>query len=190
MVHTFTNRQLQIPFSCIKLSESELGDGDDEKEGHANSRKNLSTAHGTRVKQNRKQLKDFLDNVIMTREIQQMIIDVQKFNIQRKYVYTMGAFDDWMKEKNYTIEDIMNKNIPFTHTEFMTWLTRTKNTKPSSAKHHTSILNSMPSLIFGTVQVPATVQRLKTCAISNHLTNNPQYGRTWDINQLHEYWRE
>ncbi|KAA6363233.1 MAG: hypothetical protein EZS28_041241 [Streblomastix strix] len=102
----------------------------------------------------------------------------------------MGVFEDWMKKKNYTVQDIMNQKIPSIHTELMTWLTRTRKTKPSSAKHHTSILNTMLSLIFGTVQVSTTVQRLITHAISNHQVNNPRYGSTWDINQLFEHWRE
>ncbi|KAA6392289.1 MAG: hypothetical protein EZS28_012181, partial [Streblomastix strix] len=84
---------------------------------------------------------------------------------------TMRVFEDWMKEKNYTVQDIMNQKIPFRRTEFMTWLTRTRKTKPSSAKHHASILNTMLSLIFGTVQVSTTVQRLTTHAISNHQIN-------------------
>ncbi|KAA6368765.1 MAG: hypothetical protein EZS28_035709 [Streblomastix strix] len=66
----------------------------------------------------------------------------------------------------------------------------TKKTKPSSAKHHASILNTMLSLIFGTVQVSTTVQRLTTHTISIHQINNPRYGSTWDINQLFEHWRE
>ncbi|KAA6395208.1 MAG: hypothetical protein EZS28_009264, partial [Streblomastix strix] len=66
----------------------------------------------------------------------------------------------------------------------------TKKTKSSSAKHHASILNTKFSLIFVTVQVSTTVQRLTTHAISNHLINNPRYGSTWDINELFEYWRE
>ncbi|KAA6357544.1 MAG: hypothetical protein EZS28_046929 [Streblomastix strix] len=72
----------------------------------------------------------------------------------------------------------------------MTQLTRTRKTEQSSAKHHASILNTMLSLIFGTVQVSSTVQRLTTHAISNHQINNPRYGSTWDINQLFESWRE
>ncbi|KAA6369047.1 MAG: hypothetical protein EZS28_035425 [Streblomastix strix] len=67
---------------------------------------------------------------------------------------------------------------------------RTNKTKPLLVKHHASILNSMFSLIFGTVYVSATAQRLTTLAISNHQINNPRYGSTWDINQLFEYWRE
>ncbi|KAA6367907.1 MAG: hypothetical protein EZS28_036565 [Streblomastix strix] len=102
----------------------------------------------------------------------------------------MGVFEDWMKEKNYTVQDIMNQKIPFIHTEFMTWLTRTRKTKPSSAKHRASILNTMLSLIFGTVLVSKTVYRLTTHAISNHQINNPRFGSTLDINQLFDYWRE
>ncbi|KAA6385917.1 MAG: hypothetical protein EZS28_018557 [Streblomastix strix] len=56
--------------------------------------------------------------------------------------------------------------------------------------HHASILITLLSLIFGTVQVSTTVQRLTTHAISSHQINNPRYGSTWDINQLFEYWRE
>ncbi|KAA6379537.1 MAG: hypothetical protein EZS28_024936 [Streblomastix strix] len=102
----------------------------------------------------------------------------------------MGVFEDWMNEKNYTVQDIMNQRIPLIYTEFMTWLTRTRKTKPSSAKHHASILNTMLSLIFGAVSVSATAQRLTTHAISNHYINNPRYRSTWDINQPFEYWRE
>ncbi|KAA6359990.1 MAG: hypothetical protein EZS28_044483, partial [Streblomastix strix] len=190
MVHVLTNRQQQIPYSWRELSDSEPGEGDDQEEGHVTTRKNRSIPHGPRVDQGRRILTEFLDNINMTKETQKMIIEGQKFNTQKKYLQTMGIFEDWMKEKNYTIQDIMNQKIPFIHTEFMTWLTRTKKTKPSSAKHHASILNTMLSLIFGTVQVSTTVQRLTTHAISNHQINNPRYGSTWDINQMFEHWRE
>ncbi|KAA6372292.1 MAG: hypothetical protein EZS28_032179 [Streblomastix strix] len=126
----------------------------------------------------------------MAKETKQMKIVGSKYNTQKKYMQTMGVFDDWMKEKNYTVQDIMNQKIPFIHTEFMTWLTRTRKTNPSSAIHHASILNTMLSLIFGTVQVSTTVQRLTTHAIFNHQINNPRYGSTCDIIQLFEYWRE
>ncbi|KAA6373959.1 MAG: hypothetical protein EZS28_030515 [Streblomastix strix] len=102
----------------------------------------------------------------------------------------MGTFDERMKEKNYTIEKIMNLKIPFINIEFMTLLTRTKKTKPSSAEYHASILNTILSFIFGTVQVSITVQRLTTHAISNHSINNLRYGSACDINQLFEYWSE
>ncbi|KAA6398494.1 MAG: hypothetical protein EZS28_005984 [Streblomastix strix] len=58
----------------------------------------------------------------MVRKIQQMIIERQKYNIQKKYMQTIGVFDDWMKGKNYTIIDIMNKKIPLTNTQLMTRL--------------------------------------------------------------------
>ncbi|KAA6377176.1 MAG: hypothetical protein EZS28_027297 [Streblomastix strix] len=190
MVHVLTNRKQQIPYSWREFSVSETGKRDDEEEGHVTTRKNRGIPHGPRVDQGRKILTEFLDNINMTRETQKMIIEGQKFNTQKKYMQTMGVFEDWMKEKNYTVQDIMNQKIPFIHTEFMTWLIRTRKTKPSSVKHHASILNTMISLIFGTVQVSTTVQRLTTHAISNHQINNPRYGSTWDINQLFEYWRE
>ncbi|KAA6338451.1 MAG: hypothetical protein EZS28_052699, partial [Streblomastix strix] len=170
--------------------DSEPWEGDDEKEGHATTRKNRGISHGPRVDQGRKLLTEFLDSISMIRETQQMIIEGQKYNTQKKYMQTMKVFDDWMKEKNYTIQDIMNQKKAFILTEFMTWLTRTRKTKPSSAKHHATILNAMLSLIFGTAQFSTTVQRLTTHAISNHQINYPRYGSTWDINQLFEYWRK
>ncbi|KAA6390317.1 MAG: hypothetical protein EZS28_014158 [Streblomastix strix] len=170
MVHTLTNRQQQIPYSWRELSDSEPGEGDDKKEGHTTTRKNRSIPHGSRIEQGRKLLTEFLGNINMTRETQQMIIDGQKCNTQKKCMQAMGVFDDWMKEKNYTIENIMNQNIPFIHTEFMTWLIRTRKTKPSSVKHHVSIFNTMLSLILGTKQISTTA--------------------TLDINQLFEHWRE
>ncbi|KAA6374383.1 MAG: hypothetical protein EZS28_030090, partial [Streblomastix strix] len=172
------------------LSDSEPGEGDDEKEGHATFRQNRGIPHGSRIEQRRELLIEFLDNVNMVRETQQMIIEGQKYNNQKKYVQTMGVFDDWMKEKNYTIDDIINKKIPFTITEFVIQLTRTKKTKPSSVKHHAQILNTMLFLIFGTVQVSAIAQRLTTQAISNLQINNPKYWSIWDIIQLYEYWGE
>ncbi|KAA6379277.1 MAG: hypothetical protein EZS28_025192 [Streblomastix strix] len=84
----------------------------------------------------------------------------------------------------------MNKKIPITHTEFMTWFIRTRKTNPSSAKHHASILNTVLSLKFGTAQVSTTAKRFTAYTISNHQINNPRYWSTWDINQLFEYWRE
>ncbi|KAA6388249.1 MAG: hypothetical protein EZS28_016224 [Streblomastix strix] len=38
----------------------------------------------------------------------------------------MEVFDDGMKEKNYTVQDIMNQKVPFIHTEFMTWMTKSR----------------------------------------------------------------
>ncbi|KAA6356719.1 MAG: hypothetical protein EZS28_047754 [Streblomastix strix] len=187
MVHALTNRQQLIPYSWRELSDSEPEEGDDEKEGHATTRKNRGIPHGPRIDQGRKLLTEFLNNINMTRETQKMITEGQKYNSRKKYMWTMGVFEDWIK-KNYTIYDIMNQKIPFIHTEFMTWLTRTRITKPSSAKHHASTLNTMLSLIFGTVQVSTTAQRLTTHAISNHQINYPRYGSTWDINQLFEHW--
>ncbi|KAA6367523.1 MAG: hypothetical protein EZS28_036951 [Streblomastix strix] len=102
----------------------------------------------------------------------------------------MGAFDDQMKEKNYTIQDIMTKKIPFAHTESITCLTRTKIAKLSSSICRTSIFNVMLSLIFGIVYVSATAQKLTTHVVSNHQINNLRYGSTWDINQLFEFQRE
>ncbi|KAA6398402.1 MAG: hypothetical protein EZS28_006067 [Streblomastix strix] len=147
MVHVLTNRQQQIPYSWKELSDSEPGEGDDQKQVHTTNRKNRGIPHGPRVDQGRRIFTEFLDNINMTRETQKMIIEGQKFNTQKKYMQTMGVFDDWMKERNYTIENIMNQMILFIHTEFKIWLAGTKRTKPSSVKHHASILNTMPSLI-------------------------------------------
>ncbi|KAA6384812.1 MAG: hypothetical protein EZS28_019661 [Streblomastix strix] len=72
----------------------------------------------------------------------------------------------------------------------MTWLTKTRNTKLSLAKHYAQIFNTQLFLIFGTVNISATVQSLTAHAISNHQINNPRYGSTWDINQSFVYWRE
>ncbi|KAA6387619.1 MAG: hypothetical protein EZS28_016857 [Streblomastix strix] len=61
----------------------------------------------------------------------------------KKYVQIMGVFDDWMKEKNYTIEDIKNKKIPFKYIENMTWLTKANKMQPFSANHHESFLKTI-----------------------------------------------
>ncbi|KAA6399028.1 MAG: hypothetical protein EZS28_005445 [Streblomastix strix] len=190
MVHTLTNRPQQILYFWRELSDSEPREEDDEKEGHATTKKNRGIPHRPRVDQGRKLLIEFLVTINMTRETKQMIIEGQKYNIQKKYMQVMGVHDDWMKEKNYTTQDIMNQKILFIHTEFMTRLTRTRKTKPSSAKHHASILITIFSIIFGTVQVSANAQRGTAHSISNHQINNPRYGSTWDINQLFEHWRE
>ncbi|KAA6403542.1 MAG: hypothetical protein EZS28_000932 [Streblomastix strix] len=146
--HTHTNRQQQIPYSWRELSVSEPEEGDDEKERHLIFQKNRDIFHGPRVIQRRKLITEFLDNVNVTRETEQMIIEVQKYNTQKKKLQKIGVFDDWMKEKNYTIEYIMNKNISLTHTKFMTQLTRTKKTKQLLAKHHASLNNTMLSFLF------------------------------------------
>ncbi|KAA6362290.1 MAG: hypothetical protein EZS28_042183 [Streblomastix strix] len=94
----------------------------------------------------------------MARETQKMIMEGQKFNTQKKYMQTMGVFDDWMKEKNCSIEDITNKKMPFTRTEFMTWLARTKKTKQSSSKYYA--INSQYndfSHIWDNMGVPGTL---------------------------------
>ncbi|KAA6399725.1 MAG: hypothetical protein EZS28_004745, partial [Streblomastix strix] len=160
MVHVLTNRQQQIIYSWREISDSEPEEGDDQEEGHVTTRKDRCIPHGPRVDQGGRLLTKFLDNINMTRETQKMIIEGQKFNTQKKYIQTMGIFEDWMKEKNYTVQDVMNQKIPFIYTEFMTCTGST------------------------------TVQRLTTNAISNHQINNPRYGSIWDINQLFEYWRE
>ncbi|KAA6402861.1 MAG: hypothetical protein EZS28_001614 [Streblomastix strix] len=75
MVRTLANRQLQILYSWSELSTSEPGEGDDEEEGHATTRKNRGIPHGPRVDQGRRILTEFLDNINMTRETQQTIIE-------------------------------------------------------------------------------------------------------------------
>ncbi|KAA6402659.1 MAG: hypothetical protein EZS28_001805, partial [Streblomastix strix] len=54
MVHVFTNRQQQIPYSWRELSDSEPGEGDDQEDGHVTTRKNRGIPHGPRVDQARK----------------------------------------------------------------------------------------------------------------------------------------
>ncbi|KAA6384703.1 MAG: hypothetical protein EZS28_019769, partial [Streblomastix strix] len=49
----------QIPYSWRELSDSEPGEGDDEEEGHATTRKNRDIPHGPRVDQGRRILTEF-----------------------------------------------------------------------------------------------------------------------------------
>ncbi|KAA6318255.1 MAG: hypothetical protein EZS28_054970, partial [Streblomastix strix] len=104
MVHVLTNRQQQIPYSWRELSDSEPGEGEDEEEGHVSARENRGIPHGPRVKQGRKLLTEFLDFENISRETQQMIIQGQKYNTKKKYMQTMGMFDDWRKEMNYAVQ--------------------------------------------------------------------------------------
>ncbi|KAA6375767.1 MAG: hypothetical protein EZS28_028707 [Streblomastix strix] len=94
MVHALTNRQQQIPYSWRELSDFEFGEEDDQEEGHVTTRKNRGIPHGPRVDQGRRILTEFLDNINMTKETQKMIIEGQKFNTQKKYLQTMGIFED------------------------------------------------------------------------------------------------
>ncbi|KAA6365498.1 MAG: hypothetical protein EZS28_038975, partial [Streblomastix strix] len=89
-IHTLANRQQYIPYFWRELSDSEPGEGDDEKEGHATTRKNRGIPHGPRVEQGRKLLTEFLDNINMARYTQKMIIDGQKYDNQKKYTQIMG----------------------------------------------------------------------------------------------------
>ncbi|KAA6385092.1 MAG: hypothetical protein EZS28_019379, partial [Streblomastix strix] len=146
MAHALTNRQQQIPYSWRELSDSEPEEGDNQEEGQVITRKNRGIPHGPRFEQGRKQLTQFLNNANMTRETQQMIIEGQKSNIQKKFLY----FDREDTIHTFRIHDLVDKN---------------KKTKPSSAKFHVSLLNTML------------------------LSYLDQYGSTWDINQLFEYWR-
>ncbi|KAA6388248.1 MAG: hypothetical protein EZS28_016223 [Streblomastix strix] len=73
MVHTLTNRQEQITYSWKDLSNSKSREGDDEKEVYATTRKNRGIPHGPRIKQGRKLLIEFLNNINMTRETKQLI---------------------------------------------------------------------------------------------------------------------
>ncbi|KAA6399419.1 MAG: hypothetical protein EZS28_005048 [Streblomastix strix] len=164
MVHILNNRQLQVPYFWRQLSDTESGEGNDMKERHAIIRKNRNIAHGPRVNQGRKRLTEFLGK-------------------------TIEVFDDWMNESENSLYDIFGKRTRFFHTEFVTLLTKTKKTKLSSAKHHASILNTLPSLIFGTEQVFVTAQSLTTHAISNCQIRSSRYWSTWDINQLYDHWR-
>ncbi|KAA6402779.1 MAG: hypothetical protein EZS28_001689 [Streblomastix strix] len=110
--------------------------------------------------------------------VTQQIIEGQQFNTLKKYISTMGVIDDMMIELNHTIEDIIIKKISKCYIEFIILLMRTKKTQPSSAKHAEQILNTLLSLIFGTVQASTTAQRLITHVISNCRINNPRYGST------------
>ncbi|KAA6368316.1 MAG: hypothetical protein EZS28_036157 [Streblomastix strix] len=190
MVHVLTNRQQQIPYSWRELSDSEPWEGDDQEEGHVTTRKDRDIPHGPRVEQGRRILTEFLDNINMTRETQKMIIEGQKFNTQKKYMQTMGVFEDWMKEKNYTVQDIMNQKIPFIHTEFMTWLTRTRKTKPSSARSpqqcrdspHTQFL--IIRLTIQDMGAPGTLINCLSIGERDQKANSSQM-KNYKQNQLH-----
>ncbi|KAA6365226.1 MAG: hypothetical protein EZS28_039248 [Streblomastix strix] len=94
IVHTLANRQKQIPYSWRELSDSEPGEGDDLEEGHVTTRKDHGIPHGPRIDQGRRIQTEFLDNISIIRETQKMIIEGQKFNTQKKYMQTMGVFED------------------------------------------------------------------------------------------------
>ncbi|KAA6397539.1 MAG: hypothetical protein EZS28_006931 [Streblomastix strix] len=92
-IHLLTGSSRYL-FTWRELSDSKPGEGDDEKEGYITSRKNHGIPYGLRVEQGRKILTEFLDNINMARENQQLIIEEQKNNIQQKYILILGVFDD------------------------------------------------------------------------------------------------
>ncbi|KAA6385620.1 MAG: hypothetical protein EZS28_018851 [Streblomastix strix] len=59
IVHMFTNRRQKTPYSWREISDSEPGEGDDEKEWYATSRKNRGIPHGLRVEQGKNYQQSF-----------------------------------------------------------------------------------------------------------------------------------
>ncbi|KAA6389983.1 MAG: hypothetical protein EZS28_014490 [Streblomastix strix] len=83
-------RQQQVYYSRREHSDTVSGKVDDEKQRHVINRKNRCISHGPRMEEGRELLIGFLDKMNISEEIQKMLIKRQQFNIQMKYLLTMG----------------------------------------------------------------------------------------------------
>ncbi|KAA6324520.1 MAG: hypothetical protein EZS28_054182, partial [Streblomastix strix] len=52
-------------------------------------------------------LTKFLDAVGLSRQTQALLIGEQKFQSIRRYYYAMATLDDWMKSKQFLVQEVL-----------------------------------------------------------------------------------
>ncbi|KAA6335328.1 MAG: hypothetical protein EZS28_052978, partial [Streblomastix strix] len=151
------------------------------------TRQDSSLPHGYIADRGHELLTRFLDAVGLSRQAQALLIGGQKFQSIRRYYYAMATLDDWMKSKQYSIQDVLRMKPGFIIPEIMAWFTGQHKT-PKSSLNKQSCIKTMLQLIFDREPMHDTPSALTYRAISNCNVVTRKYAHVWDIDILFNHW--
>ncbi|KAA6364271.1 MAG: hypothetical protein EZS28_040202, partial [Streblomastix strix] len=151
------------------------------------TRQDSSLPHGYIADRGHQLLTRFLDAVGLSRQAQALLIGGQKFQSIRRYYYAMATLDDWMKSKQYSIQDVLRMKPGFIIPEVMAWFTGQHKT-PKSSLNKQSCIKTMLQLIFDREPMHDTPSALTYRAISNCNVVTRKYAHVWDIDILFNHW--
>ncbi|KAA6388125.1 MAG: hypothetical protein EZS28_016349 [Streblomastix strix] len=122
-----------------------------------------SLPHGYIADRGHELLTKFLDAVGLSR--QALLIGGQKFQSIRRY-YAMATLDDWMKSKQYSIQEVLRMKPGFIIPEVMAWFAG-QHKIPKSTLNKQSYIKTMLQLLFDREPIHDTPSALTYRAISN-----------------------
>ncbi|KAA6369083.1 MAG: hypothetical protein EZS28_035391 [Streblomastix strix] len=99
----------------------------------------------------------------------------------------MATLDDWMKSKQYSIQDVLRMKPGFIIPEVIAWFTGQHKT-PKSSLNNQSCIKTMLQLIFDREPMHDTPSALTYRAISNCNIIARKYAHVWDIDILFNHW--
>ncbi|KAA6401071.1 MAG: hypothetical protein EZS28_003392 [Streblomastix strix] len=132
-------------------------------------------------------LTKFLDAVGLLRQAQALLIGEQKYQSIRRYYYAMATFDDWMKSKQFSIQDVLRMIPGFIISEVMAWFTGQHKTLKSSLNKQ-QYIRTVQQLIFDREPMYDTPSALTYRATSNFNVVTRKYAQVQDINILFNHW--
>ncbi|KAA6395775.1 MAG: hypothetical protein EZS28_008695 [Streblomastix strix] len=152
------------------------------------SRKDSSIPHGPVVEMERMLLTQNLDRIGLSRTAQQLLINGQKFETQRDYLYSMRTQAEFSYEHVLNIDQLLSISSGFLLLEVINWFIRC-NPIVFSVNTLQFCQNSMLSFIFDIQQITSTPQKLAYRAGFKLSDPKQKIFQYVDIRQLFDYWR-
>ncbi|KAA6360565.1 MAG: hypothetical protein EZS28_043908, partial [Streblomastix strix] len=188
MVYKLNESVKQVPYPWTVKPMPNQGTKHGKSKKLFTSGKDSSIPHGPEVEKGRMFLTQILDRIGLSRGAQQLLINGQRFETQRHYLYAMRTLAEFSYEHGLSIDQLLSISPGFLLLEVINWFTRW-NPSASSANTLQSCLNTMLSLIFDIPQITSTPSKLAYRAVLNCKIINRRYSNMWDIRQLFDYWR-
>ncbi|KAA6356283.1 MAG: hypothetical protein EZS28_048190, partial [Streblomastix strix] len=123
----------------------------------------------------------------LSRQTQALLKGRQKFQSIRRYYYAMATLDDWMKSKQYSIQEVLRMKPGFIIPLVMAWFISQHRT-PKSSLNKQSCIKTMLQLISDREPMHDTPSVLNYRAISNCNVVTRKFAHVWDIDVLFNRW--
>ncbi|KAA6402070.1 MAG: hypothetical protein EZS28_002404 [Streblomastix strix] len=187
IVHNIIARNLQVdyPWTIEPNPDSEFEY--DSETSPPPIRQDSSLLHGYVAGREHELLTKFLDDLGLSKHASALFIGGQKFQSIRRYHYAQATLDDWMKSKQYSIQDVLRMKPGFIIPEVMAWFTGQHKTHKSSLNKQ-SCVKIMLQLIFDREPMHDTPSALTYRAISNCNVQTRRYTYVQDIEILFNHW--
>ncbi|KAA6359485.1 MAG: hypothetical protein EZS28_044988, partial [Streblomastix strix] len=166
LVHNSAIRKLKMDYPWTIEQNPDSGSKYDSETSPSPTRQVSSLPHGYIKYRALELLTKFLDAVGLSRQAQALLIGGQKFQSIKRYYYATATLDDWMKSKQYSIQDVLRKKPGFIISDVMARFTGQHSTPKSSFNRH-SCIKAMLQLIFDREPMHDTPSALTYRAISN-----------------------